>query len=586
MKTINKGKTMSEKMALGPYLKKIEVICEPLSKEELQGIILSIAREARVHERASFISRIYSYLPRGVDSPEPEDDVLVEDILADIEALKESILERLEIIESGDYEELDDFEEHDLYDYEPDSVSEEQLEELNSFADDAEWYFLKGRLEPARKVYKAIFDLIKEADIEHYIQDMDMVEARARHCRCVYELTPGSQKVEAFWEVMVPDIADSGGVSPPEAYPMLQDVMDTMMDPLPDFEGFLPEWERTLSQADVPGKRRASLLLEAVGLRNDFKKMSELARAWGDKQPHGYIFWLKQLAGKGLWKETAEVSREALSRISPGRQRDEAASHLIQAGEELEKDELILEGKRESFFSCADITSLMLLIEQAEKNNLREKELAGAIQYLDTEEFKLLEQDMLVAVLLMAGRIEDAFAYAGDVTPVGWSYASPGGLLFSSILYMAAGLNDGCSVTNSILEDYAGEISMQLPHYPFPDDMQVTKECASEIKKGLAIAMPRISDRELEQYFNWAIEIGEKRINHIVSNKYRKAYNRAARVLVSMAETYAARGDNNMAATILKKYYHDLFNRFAAFRAEVRGILIESNMLNNKGIGV
>ena len=576
---------MSKKMALGPYLKKIEDLCEPLSKEELQGIILSIAREARVHERAFFISRLSSYLPRGLDTPEPVEGASAEDILADIEALKESILERIETIESGEYEELEDFEGHDIYDYDPDYVSEAQLEELGSFADDAGRYFLNGELESARQVYKAVFDLIQEADIEHYIQEIDMVETRARHSRCVYKLTSGPQRIEAFWEVMVPDIADSGGVSPPDAYPMLQDVVESMVDPLPDFEDFLLQWESALSQEKIPGKRRADLLLEAVGLRNDLNKISELARNWGDKQPKGYIFWLEQLAGKGSWKETAEVSREALSRLSPDRQRDEAAWYLVLAGKQLENDELVLEGKREVFFSSADITSLMLLIEEAEKNNLREKELAGAVEYLDTEEFKRFEQDMLAAVLLMAGRIEDAFAYSGDMTPVGWSYASPGGLLFSSILNMAGGLNEDCSVTLSIMDSYAGEISLQSSYHHFPGAMEeVEQKCSSQIKNGLAIAMPRISDSELERYFNWATEIGEKRIDHIVSNKHRKAYNRAARVLVALAETYAARGDKKKASSILKKYYHELFSRFSAFRAEVKGVLLESQILNNQNI--
>jgi len=318
---------------------------------------------------------------------------------------------------------------------------------------------------------------------------------------------------------------------------------------------------------------------------NDLNKISELARNWGDKQPKGYIFWLEQLAGKGSWKETAEVSREALSRLSPDRQRDEAAWYLVLAGKQLENDELVLEGKREVFFSSADITSLMLLIEEAEKNNLREKELAGAVEYLDTEEFKRFEQDMLAAVLLMAGRIEDAFAYSGDMTPVGWSYASPGGLLFSSILNMAGGLNENCSVTISIMDSYAGEISLQSSYHHFPGAMEeVEQKCSSQIKNGLAIAMPRISDSELERYFNWATEIGEKRIDHIVSNKHRKAYNRAARVLVALAETYAARGDKKKASSILKKYYHELFSRFSAFRAEVKGVLLESQILNNQNI--
>ena len=55
---------------------------------------------------------------------------------------------------------------------------------------------------------------------------------------------------------------------------------------------------------------------------------------------------------------------------------------------------------------------------------------------------------------------------------------------------------------------------------------------------------------------------------------------------MALAETFAARDENAEASAILKKYYYKLFNRFAAFRGEVRVVLSMSDILENKRIGV
>ena len=576
---------MSEKMAFGPYLKKIEDICRPLSREELQEIIMGMAREARVHERNSFIEKIKTCLPGGHSHPKSDKGTTEEDILEGIEALKESILERIELIENGEYHELEDFDDYDPYDYEPEVISQEQLEELSDCLDVSGQYFVGGRLEKAEKIYEAVFALVEETDIEHFLHVMNTLEARARYCRCVYELTPGPQRINALLKVMNPDMSDSALISSRKNYPMLEDVMDTLVKPMSDFEQFLPEWEAAVSQTAVPGDRRARLVLEAVGLRNDLEKISALARTWADKQPLGYICWLKHLETKELWEEVCVVAREALSRLNHGKHRAKTAGYLVQAGEKLESNELALEGKRETFFSIPSHTSLIQLVKEAKKQNKREAELGRAIDHLSAAvRSDSHDKVLLVKTLLMAGRIKNAFSFARDVDKVGWSYQNHGGVMFSSILYLAGRMNEDCLVTDSLLEGYAEDDFSDMYDNDFPDDFDVEMQCSQEIKHGLAISS--ITDGELEIYFKWAVDIGEKRIRHIVSNKYRKAYNRAAQVLVALAETFAARDENAEASAILKKYYYKLFNRFAAFRGEVRVVLSMSDILENKRIGV
>ena len=85
------------------------------------------------------------------------------------------------------------------------------------------------------------------------------------------------------------------------------------------------------------------------------------------------------------------------------------------------------------------------------------------------------------------------------------------------------------------------------------------------------------------EYLSWAEKIGKMRIDHIVSNKHRRAYERAAQVLGSLAEVYAATGKKTKAAKILHKYYNEKYNRFSAFRREVKAVVMGSDILRNSG---
>ena len=102
-----------------------------------------------------------------------------------------------------------------------------------------------------------------------------------------------------------------------------------------------------------------------------------------------------------------------------------------------------------------------------------------------------------------------------------------------------------------------------------------------EIISGLKQKKFTIS-RETE-YLEWAEKIGKSRIEHIVSNQYRRAYERAAQVLCSLAEAHAAMGQKSKALKILNKYYNEKYNRFRAFRREVKTVIIDSILLRNSG---
>jgi hypothetical protein len=105
-----------------------------------------------------------------------------------------------------------------------------------------------------------------------------------------------------------------------------------------------------------------------------------------------------------------------------------------------------------------------------------------------------------------------------------------------------------------------------------------------EILEGLK--KKKFTKSQAAEYLAWAEKIGKSRIDHIVSNKHRRAYERAAQVLGSLAETYVAMGQKSKAVKTLHKYYNEKYNRFTAFRREVKAVVMGSDLLKNCGFSL
>lgn len=574
----------TKKIAIKPYLEKIAAYCDTLTNTQLKEVIFSLAKDIPASQRADFLDKIKTSLPNTGSIKVPK-IAPVDQILQAIEAQKENIEERIEAIEDGTYWDDPEAWDNDYdYDEDPDLISEDQIDELTSFFCEAENLFLGDRFEDARKVYQALFGLIEtfreSADLS--LGDaVDIREARARYCRCVYETVRESEKLHVFAGAM-----DIDWVSPYEAdpneynedCPLLQDVIDASVGEMKNLDAFLPAWHKILEKKWTK-VRAAVLLLEAVHHLEGLDGVSKLARKWKNKQPAGYLYWLGLLKKKTEFESIIKVSVEGLKALQHGRPRESVARFLIDAAAKVGEPTELLDGKRECFFSSPCDQNLLEWLAEAAKQDQRTSELNKAISFLKLKEVEGRdEQGLYIKCLLMAGRLNDAFAKTKGEKSVGWSYGSNAGIVFGAVLSALTDHNNKATTIQDLFRGYANQRSIYSNLFAVEDRMDTCFH--EEIITGLKQEKPTTAKRDA--YLAWAEKIGKRRIDHIVSNKYRNAYARAAQVLGSLAETYRTMGRDDKANRLLHHFYNEKYNRFSAFRREVKTVVESSDLLKNQ----
>ena len=569
------------RIALKPYLQTIAGYCDTLSKEELTDIIISLAKDVPTSGRVGFLQRVESCLPgrRTAIMPEPGE---VEQILNDIQALRESIKERISSIEDGTYwEDTDDWGDDEYYDDDPDYIGEDQVEELGAFLGDAESLFMNDRLEDARKVYEALFSLINEIKEDAYLSpgpEGDIRESRARYCRCVYETSDSDKRLDEFVEAMEVDLFDPYNEDEyNDEYPMMQDVIDAKPGEMEDIESFLLGWKKVLASSETRA-RSAVLLLEAVNRLEGIKGVSKLAKKWKNTHPQGYLFWLDILRKEKDQKGVIRVSTEALKALKEGRFRERVAEFVIDAAEKLNDAKQLLIGKRERLFSYVSDQNLLDFVCEATKQDARDKEVQKAINFFKARE-SLDEEGLYVKTLLVSGKLASAVSMVKNEKSVGWSHGSSAGVVFGSVLSVLAGHSAKAGAIKTLLKSYANSVSVYSGRFSINESTSAS--FYDEIVEGLK--QKKNTKSEAAKSFSWAERIGKKRIDHIVSNKYRGAYERAAQVLGCLGEAYMAMDKKGNAEEILHKYYNEKYNRFSAFRREVKAVVTASDLLRNAG---
>ena len=570
------------KIALKPYLDTIAKYCSTLSDEELTDILICLAKDVPTSGRVNFLEKIESYLPGRRLAIIPEAGP-VDQILDDIEALKESIEERIRSIEDGSYWDDPDVWEDDGYSEEdPDYISEDQDEELGTFFHDAESLFLDDRLADARKVYEALFNLINDIKEEAYFSprdDIDIREERARYCRCVYETSNTDKRLHEFIGAMEVDVSNLYHENEyDEDYPLMQDVIDTKPGEMEDLESFLPIWEKALTKRGTKG-RPAGLLLETVNRLEGINGVSSLAKKWKNSQPQGYLFWLNILQKENDQKGIIRVSTEGLKALKEGKPRERVAEFMIDAAKELHDANHILLGKRERFFSYMSDQNLLDLVDEATTQGKRDNELDTVIKFFEGHKAIDEGKELYARALLMSGNLNSAFALAKNEKGVGWSYGSNAGVVFGSVLSVLADHSEKAGTIKTLLKDYANKRTIYSERFSIDDGKGTS--FYDEIIKGLT--QNKETKSQAAEYLSWAEKIGKRRIEHIVSNKHRRAYERAAKVLGSLAEAYMAMGQKSKTAKILHTYYSEKYNRFSAFRKEVKAVVKDSDILRNGG---
>ena len=566
-------------LALRPYLEAIEGHCRPLAKEELLRIVLALAGEVTEGEREGFLARIAGLLPGALKRAEKKGDV--EAFLDRIEDLGQEIKERMAAIEDGTFwDEGGDGDGDGYYDDEPDSLSDEQKEELAECFGVAGGLFMSGRLAAAKTIYARLFDLLREITdqpVGWLGIDVDLREARARYCRTVYELAEEKARVEEVVAAMEVEAEGRLFDQVPDDYPQLRDLLDAQTGDPSDFTAFLPAWEKALAAKGFSRGRLAALRLEAAFMRGGVAAVATLAREWREQQPMGYLAWLDRLAEAAEWPALRDAAQEALSTLSAGEVKASAAGFLVMAGQQLTDDKTLLTGKRERFRALPKASSLLSLLAEAGRQGGRERELDVAIHLLTERQTggEFAGQSLPVKALLMAGRLDEALARVTKVKEVGWSYDSSVAVVFAAILHLVSGGHADFPLIQGLMREYAG-----LGGIPFDDpeaDEASDALMYREISLGLGLVDHKPAD--LTRCHDWARKAGEERVNLIISNKKRHAYDRAALILGALAEARVATGDKAAADHLLHDYYQLRYNRYSAFRKEVKAVVGSSPAL-------
>jgi len=570
-------KTTKSRMPLKPYLEAVREHCETLSKDELIESVLELAQEVSIRERSGFLDKIRAIAPKPVAGRMETGRDLAETLLERIAGLREEIEERIRSIENGDYwEDAEHWDSRGYDDEEPDCLAPEQAEELENLFVETGGLFLDGRLEVARRLYASLFDLLDENEEAAGCLSRDapdMREERARYCRCVYETSDKKTRVQSLFDCMTVHGAmdhDRLDISS-EPYPMLQDIVDSSSGRMPDWESFLPAWAKRLESHD--NDRAAVLLLEATQMLEGIDGVSRLARKWKTDQPRGYLFWIQRLERENDWNAMLDACREALEILPRCGFREQAARCLTSAATVLGRTECVLLGKRERFLSAPRERNLLELLDEAEKQGVRSRELEAVLASMkDAGKEGKAPGDLFIKTLLMAGKVGEAFREGRGERSIGWSYGKAG-VLYASILSVLTGNSPAASVIRALLKEY----SETYDSYLHEEDEVGRGDACRALLTGLESA--QIAEAEAKKYEAWALKIGRDRIDAIVSAKHRGAYARAARVLGALAEFYTLSDEREKARSLLHEFVFVKYPRHYAFRAEVKSVAAGSTLI-------
>jgi hypothetical protein len=559
-------------LALRPFLQAVTECCRPLTREELLRVVLGLAEEVAQGERSAFLARVAALLPKGASRVEEAREGGAA-ILGQVAELGQEIKERIAAIEEGSF--VDEDGDYGDYqdDYDADFLGEAHKEALVGYFAHAGRSFTTGDLAAAKDLYACLFDLLQEVNEQNadWLVPVAPREARARYCRSVYELAPIQERVAEVVVAMEVEAKTHPFVDVPGNLPLLRDLLDARPGEAPEFAAFFPAWEQALADKGCGHARLAALRLEAAAMRGGVAAVATLAREWRAEQPKGYLAWLtlldEAMDGAGL----RDAAQEALAALPVGEPREAAARFLVAAAVRLKDQGLLLSGRREVFNSLPNTRNLLPLLAEADRQQLRGQELAAAIAILLARKTGSGHSDRALPVkaLLMAGRLQEAQALVALAKPVGWSYDGAVAVVFAALLHLVVGDHPDFTLIRKMLLDYADQGGT-----PFDFAGADAADALSpypEIIRGLALVDPEAAD--LKRCLDWAKAMGEARINHIVANKQRAVYDRAARVLGALAEACVARGDQAGAEQLLRDYYQLRYNRHAAFRKEVKAVV-------------
>lgn len=546
------------------FLEELERRLEGLSVDDFKNIFLKKARKVHPDLRCEFLAQ---FNKSGMeDSSRLNCDAIMAELAAFIQRL-----------EDGDY--CSGWEWDPVYQEEREWGDESWAREMDRFFLLAREMLFLGETKQAEEVYSQLFSALELGREPGHLPgdpectnmlDVDMDEHLALFCRAIYFNSPPEKRAERLFQTINEYDDFDRGLS-------LKEIMGAQDKRLPDFHRFLQDWLELLK--DQPQSFVSSLIREAVFLQGGVNAVADLARQNPEEYPLAYLDWIAALDPDDT-EGICQVAREGLAKIPRDYAvRAQVADVLAKLGGRLRDDQLQLEGCRERFISHPTLEHLVdlylsaLAVDSFEEicelaaDRIRELEQAER-PYSNNHERKTssVAGDVAAHVFLLGGRYEEAVSRCEEKSSLGWSYSTnPKPVVLVFLLKLLAGRAEHTRFVEKFWERTVRVSDAYLQKY-------------TSVMETIQEKIP-ISGEQEEFFLNWCIGQVKERADAIVSNKYRSSYDKAAEILVALAEVLTAKGRGGIS---LIEEYHLKFQRYNAFRKELRRAAAELGFVNKR----
>jgi hypothetical protein len=389
----------------------------------------------------------------------------------------------------------------------------------------------------------------------------DLDEAKARYLRVRYGLIPLEQRAPRLLQELE-SLAHVGGWRLG-----LRQLDEAGLDPLPELSAFLPLWLEQLRAAPREGRAsaypiedmRRALLREAVALWGGAAGLKALAREEGAWHPEAYGAWIDHLRSTGDRAAAISAAREGLLRVEEPAERAALAERLAVFAREEESPELLREALRGAFRAAPSVGRLARLffaIPAEERAAAASAELDEARRH--SEGFP---ESLLAWLEMLRGEARNALRLLSNASPLGWSRSEhPGPVVAPALLWAASrapSLPEGSALAR-LWRDADRE-----PETP----PQAEPDAPRALLREALLRVP-LSATQAQEALDLCARAAERRARAIISNKHRRAYARAARLLVACTEAHYLAGSPQDGDHFLKTVRDEL-RRHHSFREEL-----------------
>ena len=548
-----------EILGLGPFLKEVEKRIDGFSKEELKAILLMKAQNLKPDKREFFLAEL---------SPEKKAEVAADDdtLLTDIDDF-------VKRIEDGKYSTgwgWDD-EIHDEREW----GDESWAEDMDELFDRAGELFLSGDMKLASLAYGKLLKAFHMGEeTGHFpgqlspteMVETDLDEARARYLRALYEIAHKKERAKVIFD----EIENLRYIGSSDFD--LKTIEDALTTKPEDWRQLLMDFKEILLKNVITQKDRSwgyernfnmlcSIIFELEGIEG----LERLAKEHGNKLHKAYLVWISKLQEAGKDKEAVEAYHQSLNVIPLQTHIRAEISDLAALSAKKIKDENVLfEMHKEAFSSSPDIGRLLSLRESAMSSG-QLKVMEEVVSFLEEHQgkhsFISNPEELLVQAYILIENYEKMWNVTSKGEPLGWSGSNSSQAVAVPFLMVS-------SVRGIPLKSDSVVIKVWRGKEDYEDEQN--KRFKSVVEKDILVK--DISGEKRMNQIQWARSAIEKRIDAIVSNKYRGSYDKAALLLVGCVEALNLLDRSIEAQTFFDKI-KARYNRHSAFQQEIRQLL-------------